>query len=116
MLQTGGSNQHGGDRVTKYKAKPIVIDNQRFSSQKEGRRYLELKLLFRAREIFDLALQPEFEFKIDGEKVFSYFADFGYTEKDGTEVIEDCKGFRTPVYKLKRKLIEKQYGIRIRET
>jgi hypothetical protein len=102
--------------VTKYKAKPDTVDNVRFASIREKNRYLELKLLFRAGEIFDLALQPEFEFVLDGKKMFSYFADFGYTEKDGTKVVEDSKGYRTPLYRLKKKLIEHQYKIRITET
>ena len=102
--------------MTKYKAKPVVIDHHRFPSQREGNRYLQLKLLFRAGQIFDLALQPEFEFVLNGKKCFSYFADFGYTEKDGTKIIEDTKGFRTPLYKLKKRLIEEQHGIRITET
>ncbi len=102
--------------MNKYRARPVTYDNHKFPSQKEGNRYLQLKLLFRTGQIYDLALQPEFEFTIDGEKMFSYFADFGYTEKDGTEIVEDTKGFRTPLYRLKKRLIEKQYGIKITET
>jgi hypothetical protein len=30
-------------------------------------------------------------------------------------VVEDVKGFRTPLYRLKKKLIEAQYGIAIIE-
>ena len=102
--------------MTKYRAKPVVVDNVRFASIREKNRYLELKLLFRAGEIFDLALQPEFEFVLDGKKMFSYFSDFSYTDKDGTKVIEDSKGFRTPLYRLKKKLIEAHHRIKITET
>jgi hypothetical protein len=31
-------------------------------------------------------------------------------------IVEDVKGFRTPLYKLKKKLIEQQHKIKITET
>lgn len=102
--------------MNKYNAKKVTHDNVVFDSIKEGNRYLQLRTLFRAGQIYELTLQPEYEFTLDGEKMFSYFADFSYTEKNGTEIIEDSKGFRTPIYKLKKRLIEKQHGIRITET
>jgi hypothetical protein len=47
--------------------------------------------------------------------MFTYIADFTYFEKDGQQVIEDVKGVRTPVYRLKKKIIEAEYGIAITE-
>jgi hypothetical protein len=42
---------------------------------------------------------------MNGTKVFTYKADFSYfTDKE--RVVEDVKGFKTPVYKLKKKLVE----------
>ena len=102
--------------MTKYRAQPITIDGHRFPSLKEGARYRELLLLVRAGEISDLVLQPEFKFVLDGKKMFTYFSDFGYTEKDGTKVVEDTKGYKTDVYKIKKKIIEHVYGIKIKET
>ena len=44
-------------------------------------------------------------------------ADFVYTDVEtGETVVEDTKGFRTDVYKIKRKLMLKVHGIKIKET
>jgi hypothetical protein len=48
------------------------------------------------------------------ERECSYIADFVYTE-DGKQVVEDAKGFRTQEYIIKRKLMLKEHGIRVRE-
>jgi len=49
--------------------------------------------------------------------MFTYKADFVYFDKLANElIVEDVKGFRTPLYKLKKKLIEQQHKIKITET
>lgn len=105
----------------KYRAVPTIVDGIRFDSKKEALRYGELKLLEKAGEIRDLRLQPAFEIVINGIKVCTYKADFSYKFKghiDGRHpaVIEDVKGFKTPVYRLKKKLVEATYGIIITEV
>ncbi len=100
---------------SKYRAKPTTIDGIRFASQREAARYGDLKLLARSGIINNLSLQVEFPVTIGGIKVFSYFSDFSYIEDDKL-IIEDSKGFRTPVYRLKKKIVEAVYGIKIRET
>ena len=99
----------------KYHAKPVTNDGWRFASTKEGNRYCELKLLAKASVINDLLLQPHFTFTVNGKAVFKYVADFEYIEA-GKRIIEDVKGFKTPVYRLKKKLIEAQHGIKITEV
>ena len=102
--------------MTKYRAKPTVIDNIRFASKKEAQRYSELKLLEKAGAICRLELQPSFDVKLNNRHICVYRADFTYwDESKGDLVIEDVKGVRTPVYKLKKKLVEAQYGIKIQE-
>ena len=102
---------------SKYKAKKVIVDGITFDSKKEARRYQELKLLERAGVIKDLSLQPNFllqdKFKYKGktERKIEYIADFQYyIIKDKKWVIEDVKGFKTDVYKLKKKLFLKKYG------
>jgi len=81
---------------------------------KERRRYHELKLLQRAGKISNLKLQPEFElqesFKHNGKTIraIKYVADFMYKQGDRV-IVEDTKGFKTDVYKLKLKLFYKKY-------
>lgn len=107
-------------RAHKYGAKATVVDNIRFASQKEARRYQELRLLEKAGEIRNLQLQPRFQLWAPGgsmdHPLGEYRGDFGYTENRHHElVIEDVKGFKTPLYKWKKKHVEAQYGITVNE-
>ncbi len=102
-------------RTSKYGNQKTEIDGIIFASKAEGRRYSELKLLERGGFIRDLKRQTGFHFMLDGESMFIYLSDFDYWE-GCTYVIEDTKGVQTPVFRLKRKLIEKQHRIKIRLT
>tara|TARA_R100000664_G_C2758926_1_gene148189 strand:- start:498 stop:803 length:306 start_codon:yes stop_codon:yes gene_type:complete len=99
----------------KYKAIRTEVDGIMFASKKEARRYQDLKLLNKAGEITQLKLQPVYPFRLNDKVMFKYIADFEYIDRGNNFVIEDVKGMKTPVYKLKKKLIEAQYGIRINE-
>jgi len=101
--------------MSKYRAIKTTVDNIIFDSKREAQRYTELKLLFRAGLIQNLELQPKLDFILEGEKIFTYKPDFIYFE-GGHRIVEDVKGMKTPVYRLKKKLIEKQLKIQIRET
>ena len=101
--------------MTKYKAKKTKVDGITFDSKREAGRYLDLKTLEMHKRIRDLKLQPCFPFKYDDKVMFKYYADFEYYEND-EYIVEDVKGVKTPVYKLKKKLIEAQYKIRIIEV
>ncbi len=100
---------------SKYHAIRTVVDNTTFASKREAARYGELKLLAQAGHINNLCLQVEFPFVLAGKTMFRYYADFTYYE-DGQLVVEDSKGQRLPIYKLKKKIIEHVYDIKIRET
>lgn len=102
--------------VTKYRAQRVTIDGISFASKKEAARYCQLCLLQKLKLISNLTLQPKFPFIINGTKVCSYIADFKYIDNNGVEVVEDVKGYRTPVYKLKKKLLLALYkGINFKE-
>lgn len=107
-------------RQNKYRAKPITIDGIWFASQKEGKRYKELKLLEKAGQIYELKRQIDFSFDLYDVHICTYRADFVYLEhdKDGSAklVVEDAKGFKTPDYKIKKKLLKALYGYEVRET
>lgn len=112
-------------RSHKYRAVAVEIDGHRFPSKAEARRYGDLKLLQRIGNISDLVLQPQFPLGTDDKPVLirskgfpngrraKYIADFGYTDQCGARIIEDVKGFQTSEFKLKRAIVEAQYGIRI---
>lgn len=110
--------------MTKYRNKKTVIDGMTFDSKKEARRYSELLLLERAGAIHNLQTQVKYvlipsQRDLETGKVIerecAYKADFVYTE-NGEIVVEDTKGFRTKDYIIKRKLMLKVHGIRIREV
>lgn len=111
---------------TKYKNKVIEEKGERFDSQGEFNRWCELKMLEKAGQITDLKRQVHFELVpaqyaiVEGkqrcvERKAEYVADFVYTE-GGVTIVEDYKGFETDAFKLKRKLMLWEYGIRIRLT
>ena len=108
---------------SKYGSQITEVDGIKFRSKREATRYGELKLMERAGLISDIRLQPRFVLcpwmldHSDIRPLGEYRADFGYTdERTGRDVIEDVKGFRTPLYKWKKKHVEAQYGIEIREV
>lgn len=102
----------------------MIIDNIEFDSHKEGFRYIDLKLLERQGLIKDLRRQVSFElqpsYKKNGKiiRAIYYIADFVYYDNIERKVIvEDTKGFRTEVYKLKKKMFEYKYPeLEIREV
>lgn len=108
-------------RQSKYRAQPTVIDGIRFASKAEARRFCELKLLEKAGALRQLQLQVPIVLNAGSDKrpsIGKYVADFMYEERIGQDWclrIEDVKGFATPLYKWKKKHVEAQYGIEIRE-
>lgn len=103
------------ERRGKYNAKKTEVDGRAFDSRAEARRYSELCLLEKANELFNLECQPKFDIKVNGQHICNYIADFKYRTRSGIIVWEDVKGVKTPVYRLKKKLVEAQYGITITE-
>lgn len=116
----------------KYRNKKCEIDGIVFDSQREADRYLELNLLMKAGEIFDLQRQVKYvlvpqyrETILDKkgnpkpgkviERECYYVADFVYKDKEGNIIVEDTKGFRTAEYKIKRKLMLHVHNVRIQE-
>ena len=106
---------------SKYRARKTTVDGITFDSRKEADRYLVLKGLEKDGSIEDLRRQVRYElvpaFDVDGRhyRPVYYVADFVYVE-DGKEVVEDVKGMRTDVYRLKSKLFAYRYGMSITET
>lgn len=102
------------DRRSKYRNKRTAG----FASKKEHRRYQELALLESAGKITNLTLQPRYQLlPSEGrDRAIYYVADFSYwdIERD-CRVVEDVKGFKTPEYRLKKRLMKFINGIDIVE-
>lgn len=90
----------------KYSAKRTEVDGIMFPSKAEAARYCQLKELERKGELSDLEFQPVFRFACGAK----YVADFRYVWK-GKKVIEDVKGQETAVFKLKRRLLNHEFGV-----
>lgn len=118
-LQTvlGLKNTSTRQKASKYKNKITYIDNHRFHSQGEARRYVELKLRQEAGEILNLRCQPKYPLRAGATKICVYVADFEYFDKRTDRfVVEDFKGCETAVFKLKAKLFRANYGFDILVT
>ena len=103
--------------MAKYNNIKTTINGCKFDSKKEANRYLELREMERRGEISNLELQVKYPLTVNGTIVCSYICDFRYVEKGYlTYVIEDVKGVKTPLYRLKNKLMKAIYGIIIKET
>lgn len=109
----------------KYGAKKTAVNGIVFDSQKEARRYQELLLLKDLGAITHLRRQVKYVLipsqKDENGKVIerecSYIADFVYFDIMANKtIVEDTKGFRTPEYKIKRKLMLYVHNIKIKEV
>lgn len=101
----------------KYGNRKAVVDGFTFDSQAEARRYLLLKALQKSGHIRKLERQVKYLLAVNGVKIADYVADFRYIDvKRQAEIVEDVKGVKTPVYRLKKKLVKAIYGIDIVEV
>ena len=119
----------------KYHNKKVQFDGYTFDSRKECERYIVLRDLQKRGDIAGLELQKKFVLlpaqrapdtvnakgkPVKGKVLFreiSYYADFCYYDSKRDEfVVEDVKGFRTPVYKLKKAMMYYFHGIMIKEV
>ena len=104
-------------KSSKFGAKKTVVDGITFDSKWESERYGQLKAMERGGIVTDLELQVKYDIVINDIKICKYIADFVYKEEspDGEirEIVEDAKGFETPEFKLKKKLMKAVHGIDI---
>ena len=104
-------------KSSKFGAKKTIVDGITFDSKWESERYGQLKAMERGGIVTDLKLQVKYDIVINDIKICKYIADFVYKEEspDGEikEIVEDAKGFETPEFKLKKKLMKAVHNIDI---
>ena len=107
----------------KYHNKWVIIDGLKFQSEKEGKRWQELKLMERAGKIKGLARQLRIEIvpKTKLYRAVTYIPDFVYFDNSiGKTVYEDVKGMRSgaayELFKVKQKILYWRYGIEVKEV
>lgn len=107
-------------KANKYKVAPKeerTFNGTVFASKKEMRRYQELLLLEKSGMIWQLEIQPVFEFHLQitscGTKdqiltTVKYIGDFRYKEEEKI-IVEDVKGVETKEFKRKKRWMKKLY-------
>lgn len=116
----------------KYNNKKITRNGITYDSIKEANRHCELIWLEREGEVSQLQRQVKYELipsqyenilslngkykKVCTERACFYIADFVYLDKNGLTIVEDVKGIKTEVYKIKRKLMLYIHNIKIKEV
>lgn len=101
------------------------VDGYTFDSIAEKRRYQELRLQEQAGGISELRVHPCWPLVVNGVPVGEYEADFSYRELRSADlechgepplVVEDVKGVRTAVFRLKKALMLALHGIDVEEV
>ena len=132
ILEQLGQTARKADKPGKYHSRKCTVTLPEsgkqitFDSEREARRFGELRMLLRCGQIQDLRLQVNFTLQegyttADGERVrpIVYRADFTYLERTGDgwcPVVEDVKGVRTKEYSMKRKMMLEKFDVKIREV
>lgn len=119
-------------RANKFGVAPVAErrhprTGELFASKAELKRWLDLELLEKAGHISKLRRQVHYPLIVGAHydkaagnwvlplKVGTYVADHVYFE-NGVEVVEDVKGFATPEYRMKKRLMKALHDIEIREV
>ena len=100
--------------MSKYHA----VRTNGYASRKEANVAAQLQALHRAGNIVDLKEQVHI-ILIPGNgklKGITYIADFTYEDPDGTPHVLDAKGYKTAIYRLKKRMAALLLGIVIEEV
>lgn len=105
----------------KFGAKKTMVGDLKFDSQREAKRWQELKLLERFGKIGGLERQVVYilapSVKIAGETrarpPLRFRADFRYIE-NGRGVVEDSKGVADTAFRIRQHLMKSVHGIDVR--
>ena len=96
----------------KFRAVRCEYDGIKFASKKEGKRYLELKLLQKSGEVIFFLRQVPIHLSAS----VKYVCDYLIFWASGNVTFEDVKGMVTPMYLAKKKMVEAIYPIKIIEV
>lgn len=97
--------------MNKYRNEKTEIDGIKFDSKREARYFIYLRAMQRAGKCI---FERQVVFKLPGG--IKYVADFVEQWHGAPRIVTDCKGFQTPVYRLKKKLMKNCLGIKINEV
>jgi len=104
-------------RKPKKRPKFNAHRTKEYHSDKEADVAMKLVALQSCGKIWNLSQQVPFTL-VEGQgkiRPITYIADFTYLDAEGSHIL-DAKGFRTPVYRLKKKLMKLLLGLDIEEV
>ena len=106
-------------RPPKFNSTWTEVDSLKFQSKYEAACWQALCAKQASGKIRGLQRQVRLPLYVNLQLITTYIADFSYDELDEQgwwrSVIADAKGFKTPMYCLKKKLVKATLGIDIRE-
>ncbi len=110
-------------RHSKFNNRKVQYDGHMFDSVAEYEHYIKLRLMEQSGLISDLEVHKPFIIfdgfrNVAGQKrrTKSYEVDFVYRDNEtGGKVYEDVKGVSTAMFRLKRDLFERRYGVALIE-
>lgn len=96
----------------KYGNRKTTIDNIEFPSKAEASYYCDLKVRERAGEVSNVKMQTPYALTINGRLICTYRDDFSFQDHvENRFRVVDVKGFATPVFKLKLKMMKAIHNI-----
>ena len=102
------------EKKNKYGAHKTEADGFVFDSKKESVQWLKFRRMEEAGVIRNLKRQTELPFILKGKKMFVYKPDMEYDDDTGHHYVDvKSPATITPVFKLKKRIIETEYGITI---
>jgi hypothetical protein len=93
-------------RQNKFGANKTTYGGSIYHSKKEADYAQELDLLVKVGEIKSWERQVPIELRVNGKKICTYTMDFITITKEGHEKWIEVKGFETPEWRLKWKLLD----------
>ncbi len=112
MLNKGKTSAPSPPKPSKYGSVMEECQGIKFQSKREAKYFRELKARVFAGEVSYFLRQVPFDL-VGGVK---YRIDFMEVWADGSIHWVDVKGFRTQTYKMKRRMVEASYPIKIIES
>lgn len=101
-------------KTNKYRNVKTISNGIKFDSKKEANYYGKYKLM-KAAGLLTFEMQVKYNLVVNGIKIGFYKADFVLTYPNGKIEVIDCKGIKTSVYALKKRLLKACLGIEIIE-
>lgn len=100
---------------SKYNNIKTIYNGIKYDSKKEAEYAKILDLRIKANDIISYQRQVKLSIVVNGVKICNYIADFVVQNNDNLETVIDVKGYKTSIYKLKKKLVEAIYDLKITE-